>query len=265
MLMAEQMVSVSLAKKGLNLQKLLLLSVLPDEVYHSIAATCTRLGLTIDNYDRVLLLGHGGTVFWQCLQQHLQTAPLSESYRDHPVDSYSYDLLSAYLNNVPEDGCGASTILFPHQPVAGEHLPLRLQALGQFAGWHHASPFMVGVNNDWGSWYAYRAVVLLGPELELDSKEGGEETKRGHQDAGESSPCDSCRPKPCISACPAGALVKGFDLKVCTGFRLSEGSVCAYQCLARLACPVGRQHQYTQQQMSYHYGQSLEMLKTYFD
>ena len=80
--------------------------------------------------------------------------------------------------------------------------------------------------------------------------------------APEPNPCESCLGQPCLTACPAGATaLTGFRVEACVGYRLRPASPCAGDCPARRACPVGREHAYSEAQMRHAYGVSLEMAK----
>ena len=128
-----------------------------------------------------------------------------------------------------------------------------LQQLGQLAGWHFSSPFMVGVNDAWGSWYAYRAVVLANTHFSLT------------QPPGWRSACDPCGDKPCVTACPAQAVApQGLDMARCIAFRKQPDFPCQRQCLARLACPVGETHRYSREQLEYHYWRSYCTLRDHY-
>jgi epoxyqueuosine reductase QueG len=108
------------------------------------------------------------------------------------------------------------------------------------------------VNQVWGSWFAYRVVVLADTEFEPTSPLTA------------ASPCHSCTEKPCLSACPAEALEHGdFSLKLCIDYRLREHSQCKAQCLARLACPIAPEHRYSMEQINYHYGRSMQTIEEY--
>ncbi len=67
-------------------------------------------------------------------------------------------------------------------------------------------------------------------------------------------PCDSCA-KPCLSACPVGALTgAGYDLPRCHGFLdTTEGQDCMTGgCLVRRACPVSQGYARMAEQSGYH-------------
>jgi hypothetical protein len=138
-------------------------------------------------------------------------------------------------------------ILFP-----GEQ-PIGLQALGKLAGWHQPSPIMVGVDVEWGSWYAYRAVAIADTDFTPSPP------------LHERSPCPACAPRTCIATCPADALQAGqFDLDACSRYRLQPDSACAHGCLARQACPAGAEHRYDPEQIRHSYSRSLAVIRRYY-
>jgi len=214
---------------GLNRQHVFDLSALPDEVRATLGDTA--------GFDQLILLGHGGRRLWECVQS-------SGIGSAHPIDDYSLRTIQRWFAE-----CLPGIrfrIVYPGEALVG------LQALGKLAGWHHASPFMLGIDSEWGSWYAYRAVVLADsrfwPFFAADR----------------SIPCQNCPDQPCIAACPAEAMADGqFSLARCAGYRLQAASACAYTCLARSACPVASEHRYDDAQIRHSYAQSLAMLQKY--
>lgn len=224
----------TLAAQGLNLQAVLALHALPAEVLAQLAPTeAERAAPT-----QLLVLGHQGRGLWTALQQR-------GLHGAHPVDDFVSECLAA---------CFAGPLaghrwrqLFPGPQLVG------LQRLGELAGWHHRSPFMVGVDAEWGSWFAYRAVVLADTRLPL--------TPRREL----ASPCLSCADPPCLSACPANALTPAWHFQACLDHRLAPGSSCEDRCLARNRCPVGEAHRYSDEQTAYHYRQSLPALRAWRD
>ena len=214
---------------GLNLQAVFDIATLS----HELIAPAPELR----RYRRLLLAGHGGKAMWTALQ--------ASEFRDRPdpVDSFSADEVIHWL---AETCPGANyEIIYPTPDYTAP-----LQQLGKLAGWHHDSPFRIGINNRWGTWFAYRVAVLVDADLPITEPE----------DWG--SPCDDCTGKPCIATCPAGAVSdKERMLERCMDYRLTESSNCAHQCLSRLACPIGREHRYSPEQMRYHYEQSLQTIR----
>lgn len=228
--MSDVFPAAELAAAGLNRQHVFALAGLPAEL---------RAGLAEQPGERqLILLGHAGRRLWDCV-----TA--AGCAGDDPIDDYSRRTVAACL--AARLGGRPWRIVYPGDS------PVGLQRLGELAGWHHASPFMVGIDAEWGSWFAYRAVVLAASDFPLSVAEA-----RPH-------PCAACVDRPCVGACPAGALADGFALGACSDFRLTEESPCAEGCLARQACPLGARHRYAAAQIRHSYGRSLAMLRDWRD
>lgn len=227
-------VFASLAAQGLNLQAVFSLESLPPEVLSTLALADDELG----RFHQLILMGHQGRDLWGTLQKR-------GMHGVHPIDQFVTERVAAWMEG-PLQGHTWRQV-FP-----GTH-PVGLQRLGALAGWHHPSPFWIGVNVAWGSWFAYRAVILADTSLAL--------TPRCERP----SPCHTCTDKPCIEACPAGALASertgSWRLQTCLDFRKQSVSPCEDRCLARNACPVGARHRYTEEQVAYHYLQSMRMIR----
>ena len=219
-----------LATQGLNLQAIFDLKQLPATVTESLALDASKSAC----YTQLLLIGHGGRQLWQTMQARGMGT-------DHHIDDLSHEQM-AQLFEGPLAG-HRYKIIFPGSQSVG------LQRLGELAGWHHETPFKVGIHPTWGTWFAYRAVVVANTALPLTHKQAG------------ASPCVDCVSRPCISACPAAALVPSFQINACLNHRKQAVSSCEDRCLARNACPVGSDHRYTAGQTSYHYLQSMAMIR----
>lgn len=233
-----------LNEAGLNRQAVFNLHDLPPDIGGKLGA---HVGET-----QLILLGHGGRRLWE----RVSAGGLNS---EHPIDDYTIAVITqCFADHLPQN---RYRILYPgNQPIG-------LQALGQLAGWHYPSPFMIGIDAQWGSWFAYRAVILSDthfcalnpvdrttPEVELGSRNVQAPVLEDH-------PCQRCLEMPCISACPAGALDGGtFDFVRCSAHRQQPASPCAFTCLARVACPVGKEHRYDDAQLRHSYAQSLQMI-----
>lgn len=222
-----------LAAAGLNRQHVFALDTLPTEILAPLEVQAGE--------RQLILLGHAGRRLWDCVQA-------ANPDGEHPIDDYT---------SATVDRCFAQ--FFPanhYRIVYPGPAPLGLQALGKLAGWHHTSPFMIGVDRQWGSWFSYRAVVLADtafsptPAVDRNKPEN-------------TSPCVDCSGRPCISSCPAGATGEPFLLDACSTERLRSGSACALGCLARQACPVGSEHRYDEAQIRHSYARSLAMLENW--
>lgn len=219
---------------GLNLQAVFAIDRLPEELRTDIRRRFDPAG----EYRQLILIGHGGRKMWEMVMRWLTE---NEIVTDDPIDEFSearmHDFLAAYRHR----------LIYPSTDSIG------LQALGKLAGWHHASPFMVGINARWGSWYAYRALALADSDFPLT-------VPQEHP-----SPCLTCDGKPCLAACPSGAVTaETFALEKCIGWRKLAQSPCRETCLSRLACPIASEHRYSPEQIRHTYAISLRMIERYY-
>lgn len=98
----------------------------------------------------------------------------------------------------------------------------------------HPSPLGLLIHPDYGLWHAYRGALALAEPLALPPRDRRE------------SACERCVERPCLRACPVGAFgTTGFDDAACARHLTASGDACfEAACLARAACPVGREHRY---------------------
>lgn len=224
-------------RRGLNLQAVLALDTLPAPLRASLQQVVPGFAT---RYRQALLLGHGGRRLWEQMARRGADPAAS---RD-PVDAYSAACVSEYF------ATGQAGVAY--QCLYPGPAPLNLPAWGELAGWHHASPLRVGINAVWGTWFAYRALVLAATDLPLSVP------------LLSASPCVTCADQPCIRHCPAAALVSGtLQLDTCVSWRRQPASACSDRCLARLACPVASAQRYSDAQVRYHYGVSMDFIRQY--
>lgn len=226
--------SATLDSAGLNRQAVFDLDALPDEILLPVKASCSPSR----PYRQLILIGHAGRTLWESVIASGITST-------DPIDDFSMQTVRQWFAQCyPQH---SYEIVYPGTQAIG------LQRLGQLAGWHHASPFMVGIDSEWGSWYAYRALVVADTHFEP--------TKPAHS----AHPCETCDHKICVARCPAGALDGGqFDLAACIGYRKQEGSGCKATCLARVSCPVGSAHRYSDAQIRHTYSLSMQAIERYY-
>jgi epoxyqueuosine reductase len=195
---------------GLNRQAVFNIDDLPEDLAASVRAACADASA----FRQLILIGHAGRTLWESVKS-------SGIESEHPIDEFTVQTVKRWCaQNHPEN---AYDLIYPGTEAVG------LQRLGQLAGWHHATPFMVGIDGKWGTWYAYRAVVLADTAF------------------------TPTRPL-------AGAR---FDFGKCIGYRKEAGSGCKATCLARLSCPVGETHRYCDEQIHHTYSLSMRAIERY--
>jgi epoxyqueuosine reductase len=227
-------VAEELLELGFNLQATFIFEKLPEAVRHEIAR---REPVSV-HYRHLILLGSGGSMIWPSMTQD----PGTKMQEPDPVDNYTIRAVRKVFDS-------DVIIVYPTNRL------IPLQALGKLAGWHHDSPLGLGIHPVFGLWFAYRAVIM---------SRAGFTPLAGEIDGQAGSPCESCRDKPCITACPASAAIEsGFGVQRCSDYRMEPDSSCQSRCISRLACPVGRDHRYLPDQMAYHYRHSLAAIRRY--
>ena len=227
-----------LSEQGFNLFSILDYATLPPTIQSTMPiATVAVEDETLP--ARILLLGHGGKQLWRAMER-------ADTFSaNDPVDTFSINTTRHFLEHYL--GSPPSLLLYP---TAGINVPL--QQLGTLAGWHQPSPLGIGMNVEFGLWWAYRTAVYIRADLPLIK-----------QPLPELSTCGQCVDKTCVLACPSKAVhaVGPLNFPACMELRLRPQSLCANQCVSRRACPIAPEHEYTTAQMTHHYGSSLVMLR----
>ena len=106
----------------------------------------------------------------------------------------------------------------------------------------HPSPIGLLIHPSYGLWHSYRGALGFAEALDLPPREAAP------------SPCDSCRERPCLTTCPVGAFTsEGYAVDACAAhLRRAEGAECMERgCLARRACPAGREYAHGPDQASF--------------
>jgi len=226
----------ALRHAGLVLQASIPVGQLPQWAAEPMRA----VGLEPARYQSFVMLGQGGSRLWDYIVAE-------GGYSRDPFDETSERLVGEFVTQYVDDATWE--MVYPGPAF------LPLMRLAEHVGWGGGSPLGLTINGEYGLWLAHRAVFLVDAEVPIARSEPF------------AHPCDSCVDKPCVSACPAGAVdaETGFDMDSCGPYRIEPGSRCAYQCLARNACPIGTQHRYGPAQMAHHYASGLESIRAYYD
>lgn len=177
----------------------------------------------------LLLVGNLGRALWPVFSR----SPELRDGAPHALDRWTGRVLERTAAEL-----GASALF----PFGGPPwLPFQRWAVR--AGSGAASPLRILIHPEYGLWQAYRGAIAFADRLALP-----EPDRRP-------CPCDSCAEQPCLSACPVGAFTpEGYDAAGCRRHVASAAGVACREggCLARRACPVGREHTYEPAQMAFH-------------
>ena len=186
-------------------------------------------GIATHNNHPVLLIGHAGSSIWPHFTAWLaKQSPLPEN----PLDTWSREIITAAAAEI-----GGRAVFPSDKP----YLPFQQWAME--AEGLRASPLGILIHPVYGLWHAYRGAILIPDEKLIQPSE-----KLSH-------PCEACIEKPCLSACPVDAFSDGgYDVAACRSHLKTEaGQTCMTGgCLARLACPIGREYTYEPEQMRFH-------------
>jgi hypothetical protein len=176
----------------------------------------------------VVLVGNAGPAMWRAFASRKE---ITETL--NPLDDWLRPTLVAAAART-----GAHA-LFPN---AGPPF-VPIQDWGARAEPIFRSPIGIMIHPEYGLWHVYRAVILFAEVIDLPDRIVAP------------SPCDSCVKKPCLSVCPADAFLPDqFDGASCVRHVTGEnGRNCRDSgCLARRACPVGRDYIYPRDAQGFH-------------
>jgi len=173
----------------------------------------------------ILLLGPSA-VFWDIFQN-------SAEYQDgkaDPIDRWSLRVITQLAEQLHAT---------PEFPFGGPpYAPFLDWALQSGRAWQ--SPVGMLVHDQLGLMVSFRGALRFTDAIDAPLSDA-------------ERPCDSCLDRPCLTACPVGALTAdGYDTATCAAhLRVKEGAVCMNGCLVRRACPysVGARRQDAQNQL----------------
>jgi ferredoxin len=177
----------------------------------------------------LLLFGFVGAAQWPVFA----ASPEAADGKRHPLDRWSRRVLTTLGTQF------AATPLFPFE--GPPYWPF--QAWARRAEPVFPSPLGMLIHPRYGLSHSYRGALAFARAIEAPAI------------APSASPCDSCEAKPCLKACPVGAFSPaGYDVDACAGWlREDEGAGClGGGCLARRACPAGRDFTPTPEQARFH-------------
>jgi len=178
-------------------------------------------------FETLLLLGPHEPGFWA----HVQASPEFAKPQRDPLDRWSARVIGDLATEL------GATALFPFG--GPPYRPFIAWARKSGRAW--ASPVGLLVHDRAGLMVSYRGALALPWRLDLPPTPA--------------NPCESCANRPCLSACPVGALAESaYDLAACHDYLdAAPGQDCLNQgCAARRACPVSRRYGRKTAQSAFH-------------
>jgi epoxyqueuosine reductase QueG len=198
---------------------------------HPILTRITQEGFTplgwfaaddMDETKFVLLIGNAGPAMFQRFARE----------RESTMDAWTRKVVEPLARDL-----GAKVVFPFDQP------PLPFLTWARRGGAGHVSPLGLNIHPTHGLWHAYRAALLFPVQFDLPPMSAGPH------------PCEACAGKPCLGACPVSAFDgRSYDVATC-GQHLKSGAgqdCMDGGCLARRACPVGKNYQYSSAQAQFH-------------
>jgi hypothetical protein len=176
----------------------------------------------------VLLLGFVGAEQWPTFA----ASPEAADGRAHPLDRWSRRVVTALAERL------GALALFPFE--GPPYWPF--QAWAQRAEPVFPSPLGMLIHPQYGLSHSYCGALALAQRVKFPPREPSVR------------PCESCEARPCLTACPVSAFsALGYDVGACVKGLGREGEEClGGGCLARRACPVGRNYAQAPEQARFH-------------
>ena len=185
-----------------------------------------------------IVFANGGQDLWTHFLEDLRANPSHLIDTAHPLD----DFIGRWIQSVDPNPDSTRRWI---QCAEEADVFVDFRLLSTSAGLGTPSLLGLVIHSEYGLWVSMRAVLL--------STEVFESTKSNTMQ----SPCEQCIEKPCISACPAGAVtLSGWSVQRCATFH-GESTLCATQCHSRQVCPVGVLHRHSDLQHTYHSNRHL--------
>jgi epoxyqueuosine reductase len=208
-----------------------------------------RVSNLMPNAKSIILIGFAGRSFWEMLQGFLKENPKFRDTREDWVDDYTLLQFMSASQILDYEKVNYRMVF----PFGSSGHTIDFSKLGALGGVGVKSLMGILINPEYGLWISLRGALVS--DLEFS-----------HYDNPLTSfnPCPPCS-KPCISACPANTISEnGWDYTACMKFRLRDNT-CTDNCFSRRACPYGKEHQYTEEQLHHHHDFVLKSVKKYWE
>ncbi|HZO80299.1 MAG TPA: hypothetical protein VFB33_01270 [Candidatus Binataceae bacterium] len=233
-------------RHGLNLA-----AAVPVERYDARVKPAARAAAIDPAARSMVVLGNGGGALWTALNGH---AARNHGWweRENPLDDFIREVVERDAAAPARDAGVRCTIAYPF--INGGPA-LDFVALACAAAIAAPSILGVAVHPLFGPWIAFRAALLLDVVLDEPGEAAGFD------------PCPGCVARPCLAACPTGAVrfPAGWDVARCLTYRVEQEADCAGRCHARAACVLGPGHRYSDDELAYHQMRALHAMRPYYE
>jgi hypothetical protein len=229
--------ATAVAPHGLNV-----IGATPIAAYDAGLPAGRRLGTLLPAARTAIVIGNGGGAFWEVFRVHCRRRADLARHPD-PVDAFTREVVErAVATAVPPPVRILYPFRFPDDPVS-------FMRLAECAGLGRRSLLGVLVHPLYGPWMALRAALLVPDVVHAPRPADGFD------------PCPACRERPCMAACPAGAVADGgWDVPRCAAHRAATPDPCATRCHARSACVLAPEHRYPDEALAYHQSRAGALL-----
>ena len=231
---------------GLNL-----VAAVPIDRYDAAVTEQYRTAAVDPHAKSIVVVANGGGGLWAALKRHAEQDP-NWMERDHPLDDFTRSVVENEIAPRIREARARYTIVFPF--MAGK-ATLNFIELGKAAGLAGPSILGVLIHPKFGPWMAFRAAILVDQLID----EPGE--------AREFNPCPSCTKRSCIAACPTAAVAfpSGWDIPRCVAYRIEVEEDCRARCHARVACVVGPEHRYPDDEIAHHHERAFRAMRPWYE
>jgi hypothetical protein len=177
----------------------------------------------------IVLVGMVGRENWRTFE----ASPEFADRLPDPLDRWSRSTITRLAERL------AARAVFPFE--GPPFMPF--QRWAEKADTLYTSPLGILIHPEYGLWHSWRGALIFDDRLSLPPK------------SQRPNPCEACKEKPCLSACPVGAFDRsGYDVGRCVAHIGNvQGRECvAHGCLARRACPIGVEYRYSDDELAFH-------------